>query len=118
MSHDLSLFRRLDGSYTSKVKLGNGNLIERKGNGRVTTDTGSGSRNSMDNLSKNQIFAAHGIVAAGSVALGTAFTYPLDTIKVLAQVGSSSGKKLTAARVLQRVRLISRNRECRTFSKT
>ncbi|KAI4328160.1 hypothetical protein L6164_020539 [Bauhinia variegata] len=64
----------------------------------------------IDNLSKNQIFAAHTIVAAGSVALGTAFTYPLDTIKVLTQVGSSSGKKLTAAQVLQRIQLISGNR--------
>jgi hypothetical protein len=37
-------------------------------------------------LSKNQIFALHGITAAGSIALATAFTYPLDTIKVLTQV--------------------------------
>lgn len=40
----------------------------------------------MDDLSKNQIFTAHGIAAAGSVALATALTYPLDTIKVITQV--------------------------------
>lgn len=40
----------------------------------------------MDDLSKNQIFAVHGIAGAGSVALATGFTYPLDTIKVLTQV--------------------------------
>lgn len=40
----------------------------------------------MDVLLKNQVFATHAIAAAGSVALGTALTYPLDTIKVLIQV--------------------------------
>lgn len=40
----------------------------------------------MEELSKNQIFAVHGIAGAGSIALATAFTYPLDTIKVLIQV--------------------------------
>lgn len=40
----------------------------------------------MDDLSKNQIFAVHGIAAAGSVAVATALTYPLDTVKVITQV--------------------------------
>jgi hypothetical protein len=40
----------------------------------------------MEDLSNNQIFALHGIAGAGSIALATALTYPLDTIKVLTQV--------------------------------
>ncbi|XP_057421327.1 mitochondrial arginine transporter BAC2 [Lotus japonicus] len=63
----------------------------------------------MDDLSKNQIFAVHGIAGAGSVALATGFTYPLDTIKVLTQVGSSAGKELNAAEVLMRVLSVSGN---------
>ncbi|KAJ7968152.1 Mitochondrial substrate carrier family protein [Quillaja saponaria] len=63
----------------------------------------------MDQLSKNQIFATHGIAAAGSVILGTAVTYPLDTIKVLIQVGSNSGKQLTTAQVLKRIQSLSGN---------
>ncbi|MCI20804.1 solute carrier family 25 member 48-like, partial [Trifolium medium] len=50
----------------------------------------------MEDLSRNQIFALHGIAGTGSIALATAFTYPLDTIKVLTQVGSSAGKELNA----------------------
>ncbi|KAJ1402281.1 Mitochondrial substrate/solute carrier [Sesbania bispinosa] len=63
----------------------------------------------MDELSKNQIFALHGIAGAGSVALATGFTYPLDTIKVLTQVGSSASKELNAAQVLMRVLSVSGN---------
>ncbi|CAL0306123.1 unnamed protein product [Lupinus luteus] len=63
----------------------------------------------MDDLSKNQIFAVHGIAAAGSVALATGFTYPLDTIKVLTQVGSSCGKELGAAQLVLRVLTLSGN---------
>ncbi|XP_059648095.1 mitochondrial arginine transporter BAC2 [Cornus florida] len=63
----------------------------------------------MDELLKNQIFATHAIAAAGSVALGTALTYPLDTIKILVQVGSGSGKQLTTAQALARVRSLSGN---------
>lgn len=40
----------------------------------------------MDELWKNKIFAIHITAAAGSMALGTAVTYPFDTIKVLVQV--------------------------------
>lgn len=40
----------------------------------------------MDELLKNNLFATHAIAAAGSVAVGTALTYPLDTLKVLVQV--------------------------------
>ena len=36
---------------------------------------------------RNQVFAIHAIAAAGSVTLGTALTYPLDTAKVILQVG-------------------------------
>ncbi|KAF7144368.1 hypothetical protein RHSIM_Rhsim05G0111400 [Rhododendron simsii] len=61
----------------------------------------------MDELLKNQVFATHAIAAAGSVAFGTALTYPLDTIKVLIQVGSGSNMQLTAAQVLDRVRSLS-----------
>lgn len=63
----------------------------------------------MDDLSKNQIFAVHGIAAAGSVALATTFTYPVDTIKVLTQVGSIGGKELNAVEVLLRVLSLSGN---------
>ena len=40
----------------------------------------------MEDLLKNKMFATHAIAAASSVTLGTALTYPLDTIKVLVQV--------------------------------
>ncbi|XP_058731370.1 uncharacterized protein LOC131603129 [Vicia villosa] len=63
----------------------------------------------MGELSKNQIFAVHGIAGAGSIALATAFTYPLDTIKVLIQVGSSAGKELNANQVVTRVISVSGN---------
>ncbi|KAK7260327.1 hypothetical protein RIF29_26288 [Crotalaria pallida] len=63
----------------------------------------------MGDLSKNQTFAVHGIAAVGSVALGTAFTYPLDTIKVLTQVGSSGGKELSAPQLVLRVLTLSGN---------
>ncbi|KAA8545567.1 hypothetical protein F0562_020351 [Nyssa sinensis] len=63
----------------------------------------------MDELLKNQMFVTHMIAAAGSVTLGTALTYPLDTIKSLIQVGSGSSKQLTTAQVLDRVRTFSGN---------
>ncbi|CAN1311741.1 hypothetical protein LINPERPRIM_LOCUS28451 [Linum perenne] len=44
----------------------------------------------MDELFKNHLFAAHAFAGVGSVALGTAITYPLDTIKVLTQIRSQS----------------------------
>ncbi|CAL5379400.1 unnamed protein product [Camellia sinensis] len=53
----------------------------------------------MEELMKNQMFATHAVAAAGSVTLGTALTYPLDTIKVLIQ--------LTTAQVLDRVKTLS-----------
>uniref|UniRef100_A0A2N9H4R0 Uncharacterized protein n=1 Tax=Fagus sylvatica TaxID=28930 RepID=A0A2N9H4R0_FAGSY len=63
----------------------------------------------MEDLLKNQLFATHAIAATTSVTLGTALTYPLDTIKVLVQVGSGPGKQLTPAQVLDRVRSLSGN---------
>ncbi|TKY59531.1 Mitoferrin protein [Spatholobus suberectus] len=63
----------------------------------------------MEELSQNQTIVVHGITGAGSVALATGFTYPLDTIKVLTQVGSSAGKELDAAQALMRVLSLSGN---------
>lgn len=61
----------------------------------------------MDELLKNPVFASHVIAAGGSVTIGTALTYPLDTIKSLIQVGASSSKQLTATQVLGRVQSLS-----------
>lgn len=61
----------------------------------------------MNELLKNPIFATHAVVAAGSVTLATAISYPLDSLKVLVQVGSGSSKQLTGADVLNRVRTLS-----------
>ncbi|KAM6592486.1 hypothetical protein CsatA_000189 [Cannabis sativa] len=61
----------------------------------------------MDELLRNQIFAIHALAAAGSVTLGNALTYPLDTAKVIIQVGSSSGKPLTTTKALDRVKYLS-----------
>ncbi|KAJ8557610.1 hypothetical protein K7X08_003235 [Anisodus acutangulus] len=61
----------------------------------------------MNELLKNPIFATHAVVAAGSATLATAITYPLDSLKVLVQVGSGSSKQLTSADVLNRVRTLS-----------
>ncbi|KAK7319386.1 hypothetical protein RJT34_04107 [Clitoria ternatea] len=57
----------------------------------------------MEELSQYHTIVVHVIAGAGSVALATAFTYPLDTIKVLTQVGSSAGKELNSAQVMLRV---------------
>ncbi len=40
----------------------------------------------MEELLNNKIFAMHALAGVGSVALGTAVTYPLDTVKVIIQV--------------------------------
>lgn len=61
----------------------------------------------MEELLNNKIFVVHAAAAAASVALGTAVTYPLDTLKVLTQVGSTAKRPLTAADVLYRVRVLS-----------
>ncbi|WCJ28529.1 Mitochondrial substrate carrier family protein [Euphorbia peplus] len=61
----------------------------------------------MDELLKNHLFATHALAAAGSVTLGTVLTYPLDTIKVILQVGSSSNKPFNLHQALTRVRLVS-----------
>lgn len=50
------------------------------------------------------MFATHAIAAAGSVALGSALTYPLDTLKTIIQVSSIPSKKLGAAQILDRFR--------------
>nr|XP_018634603.1 mitochondrial arginine transporter BAC2 isoform X2 [Nicotiana tomentosiformis] len=61
----------------------------------------------MNELLKNPIFATHAVVAAGSATLATAITYPLDSLKVLMQVGSGVSKQLTAADVLNRIKILS-----------
>uniref|UniRef100_A0A2P2JBD0 Mitochondrial substrate carrier family protein n=1 Tax=Rhizophora mucronata TaxID=61149 RepID=A0A2P2JBD0_RHIMU len=62
----------------------------------------------MEELLKNQLVASHAIAAAGSVGLATALTYPLDTVKVLVQVGSgASSKQLSSIQALSRVRNLS-----------
>ncbi|XP_055830947.1 mitochondrial arginine transporter BAC2 isoform X2 [Solanum dulcamara] len=61
----------------------------------------------MNELLKNPIFATHAVVAAGSATLATAISYPLDSLKVLVQVGSGSSKQLTGVDVLNRVRTLS-----------
>ncbi|KMT12112.1 hypothetical protein BVRB_5g100650 [Beta vulgaris subsp. vulgaris] len=61
----------------------------------------------MEELLKNPVFASHVVAASGSVAIGTALSYHLDTIKTLIQVGASSNKKLNATQVLERVKSVS-----------
>ncbi|KAK4359750.1 hypothetical protein RND71_021979 [Anisodus tanguticus] len=61
----------------------------------------------MNELLKNPIFATHSVVATGSATLATAISYPLDTLKVLVQVGSGSSKQITGADVFNRVRTLS-----------
>ncbi|XP_009790706.1 mitochondrial arginine transporter BAC2-like [Nicotiana tabacum] len=61
----------------------------------------------MNELLKNPIFATHAVVAAGSATLATAITYPLDSLKVLMQVGSGVNKQLTAADALNRIKALS-----------
>ncbi|XP_047318411.1 mitochondrial aspartate-glutamate transporter AGC1 [Impatiens glandulifera] len=51
----------------------------------------------------------HAFAAATAVSLGSAISYPLDTIKVLIQVGSGTNKPLTTAQILGRVQSISGN---------
>ncbi|XP_059442609.1 probable S-adenosylmethionine carrier 2, chloroplastic [Corylus avellana] len=63
----------------------------------------------MEELWKNQMFATHAVAGVASVTLGTALSYPLDTVKVLTQVGSDSSKQFTAAQILDRVRSLSGN---------
>ncbi|XP_075511942.1 mitochondrial arginine transporter BAC2-like isoform X1 [Primulina tabacum] len=60
----------------------------------------------MDELMKNT-FAVHVVAASASVALGTTIIYPLDSLTVLKQVGSTTRKQLAVGQVLARVRAIS-----------
>ncbi|XP_042051913.1 uncharacterized protein LOC121797195 [Salvia splendens] len=50
----------------------------------------------MEELLNNKTFAVHAAAAATSVAIGTAVTYPLDTLKVLMQVSNIDGIVLSA----------------------
>ncbi|GAA0155820.1 transporter [Lithospermum erythrorhizon] len=61
----------------------------------------------MAEMFKDHTFAMHAIAGSASVALSTVLTYPLDTLKVLTQVGSSPNKQLRTPQVLQRVKTLS-----------
>ncbi|KAL9266166.1 hypothetical protein AKJ16_DCAP25113 [Drosera capensis] len=50
-----------------------------------------------------RVKTTHMTAAIGSVALGTAVAHPLDTIKTIVQVGSSSTRKLTSAQIVDRM---------------
>ncbi|KAI3752804.1 hypothetical protein L2E82_24841 [Cichorium intybus] len=63
----------------------------------------------MEDFIKNQTFAIHAVAGAGALTLGTAATYPFETIKTLVQVGSVPDKQLSAAQVFDRVRKLSGN---------
>lgn len=52
-------------------------------------------------------FAVHVVAASASVALGTTIIYPLDSLAVLKQVGSTTRKQLAVGQILARVRNIS-----------
>ncbi|KAM3282798.1 hypothetical protein P3S67_026443 [Capsicum chacoense] len=56
----------------------------------------------MNELLKNPIVATHAVIAAGFSTLATAIGYPFDSMKALVQVGSSSGKQLTCADVVNK----------------
>ncbi|KAG9453551.1 hypothetical protein H6P81_006455 [Aristolochia fimbriata] len=56
---------------------------------------------------KNPIFATHALAAAGSAAVGTALTHPIDTLKVLIQVGTGPSQQLGITQVLEKVQLAS-----------
>ncbi|XP_041991438.1 uncharacterized protein LOC121742382 [Salvia splendens] len=60
----------------------------------------------MEELLNNKTFALHAAAAAASVSLGTAVTCPLDTLKVLVQVGSTGKRPLAAPDVYHRVRVL------------
>lgn len=61
----------------------------------------------MGDLLKEHTFAGHAVAAAGSVALASSLTHPLDTLKSLLQVGASSTKKLGLLQVVDGVRSVS-----------
>ncbi|XP_038978084.1 uncharacterized protein LOC113461911 [Phoenix dactylifera] len=61
----------------------------------------------MGNLLQENMFAGHAIAAAGSVAVASSFTHPLDTLKTLLQVGAGSAQKLSIAQVVESVRSAS-----------
>ncbi|XP_076937018.1 uncharacterized protein LOC143604408 [Bidens hawaiensis] len=61
----------------------------------------------MEDFIKNQTFAVHAVAGAGAITLGTAATYPFETIKTLIQVGSGPDKQLSAHQVFDRVRKLS-----------
>ncbi|KAK9069553.1 hypothetical protein SSX86_011457 [Deinandra increscens subsp. villosa] len=63
----------------------------------------------MEDFIQNQTFAIHAVACAGAISLGTAATYPFETIKTLIQVGSGPDKQLSAAQVFDRVRKLSGN---------
>ncbi|XP_010532513.1 PREDICTED: mitochondrial arginine transporter BAC2 [Tarenaya hassleriana] len=63
----------------------------------------------MEKLLENHQFATHAIAASAAVSLGTALTYPLDTVKTITQVGSGPGKQLNPSQVVNRILHFSGN---------
>lgn len=61
----------------------------------------------MEELLREHTVAAHALAAAGSVAIGTALTYPFDSVKVLLQVGAGSRNHFTPFQVVNRVQNLS-----------
>ncbi|XP_019171296.1 PREDICTED: mitochondrial arginine transporter BAC2 [Ipomoea nil] len=61
----------------------------------------------MKELVKDQTFATHMVAGTWSVALGTALTYPLDTLKVLLQVSSGANTQPTTVQVLLKAHTLS-----------
>lgn len=56
---------------------------------------------------KNKMLAVHAAAAGVSVVLGTVSTYPLDTLKTLIQVGSSTTKPLMVNDVFHMIQVLS-----------
>ncbi|KAM3282234.1 hypothetical protein P3S67_025879 [Capsicum chacoense] len=56
----------------------------------------------MNELLKNPIFSTHAVMAAGFSTLTMAIGYPFDSLKAPVQVGSSSGKQLTGADIVNK----------------
>ncbi|CAH9125635.1 unnamed protein product [Cuscuta epithymum] len=61
----------------------------------------------MKDMLNDHTFATHIVAGAWSAVFSSALIYPLDTLKVLLQVGSNPNKKLTSSQVLYRVKTLS-----------
>ncbi|KAK4752361.1 hypothetical protein SAY87_021159 [Trapa incisa] len=61
----------------------------------------------MEKFLENHMYTTHAVAAAASVTLGTAISYPFDTIKTLIQVSSGPSKRVTSYQALEVVRAVS-----------